>query len=280
MASIKTLFLLILSLSLIICQNTNKTEQKEQKEHVEAHTHDHNHEHEHHEHLHEHEHHEHEHVHLNASNTNNTHRRPLRRDFNSKIPFNMTMDEMDTMMFCTLVVKESLQRERSKIDGVTKRLNISASPVYEKIGTEIFNKCNKNVSISTVSTYMKNFTYLKKFEWEKEFDDIIKINYDSYNNETDLRLTMDEQILMYKYQRVDELFRQKRADQRDEYDLEQERENQKLKIGDIDVNTIPNSIKFAIFLVILLLLFGGVFYLLKTLEKKPKDKKKKKKKNE
>jgi len=266
MPSIKTLFLLILSLSLIICQNANTTEKKESNEHVESHSHEHVH--------------AHVHENLNETNTNNTHKRPLRRDFNSKIPFNMTMDEMDTMMFCTLVVKDALQKERSKIDAVKTRLNISASPVYEKIGTDIFNMCNKNVSLSFVNTYMKNFTYLKKFEWQKELDDIIKINYDSYNNETDLKLTIDEQILMYKYQRVDELFRQRRADLRDEYDLEQERENQKLKIGDIDVNTIPSSVKFAIFLVILLLLFGGVFYLLKTLEKKPKDKKKKKKKNE
>ena len=264
MPSIKTLFLLILSLSLIICQNANETDKKETKEHVEPHSHDHVHEHE----------------HFNESNTNNTHKKPLKRDFNSKIPFNMTMDEMDTMMFCTLVVKQSLQRERTKIEAVKTRLNISANQVYEKIGTDIFNKCNKNVSLSIVSTYMKNFTYLKKFTWEKELDEIIKIDYDSYHNETDLKLTLDEQILMYKYQRVDELFNQKKADQRDEYDLEQERENQKLKIGDIDLNTIPNSIKFGIFLVILLLLFGGVFYLLRTLEKKPKDKKKKKKKNE
>ena len=264
MSSIKTLILLILSLSLIICQNTNKTGKNETNEHVEAHSHDHAHEHE----------------HFNETNTNNTRKKPLKRDFNSKIPFNMTMDEMDTMMFCTVVVKEFLQRERAKIDAVKTRLNISANPVYEKIGTEVFNKCNKNASLSFVNTYMKNFTYLKKFTWEKELDEIIKINYDSYHNETDLKLTIDEQILMYKYQRVDELFRQRRADQRDEYDLEQERENQKLKIGDIDVNTIPTSIKFAIFLVILLLLFGGVFYLLKTLDKKPKDKKKKKKKNE
>ena len=27
---------------------------------------------------------------------------------------------------------------------------------------------------------------------------MIKIDYDKYNNETDLRLTMDQQILMYK----------------------------------------------------------------------------------
>ena len=50
------------------------------------------------------------------------------------------------------------------------------------------------------------------------------------------------------------------------------------KIKEIDMDSIPSSIKFLIFLVILVLLFGGVFYFLKTLEKKPKDKKKKEKK--
>ena len=73
---------------------------------------------------------------------------------------------------------------------------------------------------------------------------------------------------MYNYQRVDELFRQKKADERDNID----RENQKLKIGKIDMDSIPSSVKFMIFLVILVMLFCGVFYLLKTLEKKPKDK--------
>lgn len=145
MSSIKTLILLIISLSLIICQNTNKTEKNETNVHSEAHSHDHVHEHE----------------HFNETNTNNTRKKPLKRDFNSKIPFNMTMDEMDTMMFCTVVVKEFLQRERAKIDAVKTRLNISANPVYEKIGTEVFNKCNKNASLSFVNTYMKNFTYLK-----------------------------------------------------------------------------------------------------------------------
>lgn len=260
MPSIKTLFLLILTFSLILCQNTNKTEKKESNEHEDAH--------------------EHVHEHLNASNTNNTHKRPLKRDFNSKIPFNMTMDEMDTMIFCSVVVKHTLQNERSKIEALKDRLNISLNPIYEKVGTVIFSKCNNNTSLSIVNTYMKNFTNLKKFTWDDALNDIVKINYDSYNNETDLRLTLDEQILMYKYQRVNELYRQKKADERDENDLEQEREYQKLKIGAIDVNTIPTSIKLVIFLVILLLLFGGVFYLLKTLEKTPKDKKKKKKKNE
>ena len=55
----------------------------------------------------------------------------------------------------------------------------------------------------------------------------------------------------------------------------------KIKIGNIDVDTIPNSIKFGAFLIVVILLFGGVMYLLRKMEKKPKDKKKnKKKKNE
>ena len=85
---------------------------------------------------------------------------------------------------------------------------------------------------------------------------------------------MNQQLLMYKYQRVDELFRQKRADQRDKID----EDNQKIKIGELDMNRIPNSLKLTIFLVVLVLFFGGVFYLLKSMEKKPKDKKKNKKK--
>lgn len=259
MLSTKKIFLLILSLSLIFCQSNNKTEEKTTNDTTHNHTH------------------EHEESSTDGNNTFSK-RKPLRRDFNSKIPFNMTMDEMDTMIFCTLVVQEIIRRNRSKFEDLKTRLNVSANPVYEKIGTELFSQCNKNISISLVNAYMKNFTNLQKFKWEKEFDDIIKIDYNKYKNGTDLMLTMDEQFLMYKFQRVDELYRQKRADERDEYDSDIERENQKLKIGDIDVNSIPTSFKFLIFLVIIVLLFGGIFYLLKTLDKKPKDKKKKDKK--
>ena len=64
------------------------------------------------------------------------------------------------------------------------------------------------------------------------------------SNISDLILTMEQQVLMYKYQSVEELFRQKRADQRDKID----RENQKIKIGKFDMDSIPNSIKFSGFL--------------------------------
>ena len=256
----KKIILLILSLSLIACQEMNKTEEIKDKEEakeqpkIETITIDNS----------------------TKKETNETHHRQKpKRDFKSKIPFNTTIDEMDTMMLCTVVVQEAIRKMKTDIESLQKKLNYSSpNQIYEKVGTDIFEKCNKNIDIKLVNIFMKNLTYLNNFKWVKEFDEIIKVDYDKYNNETDLRLTIDQQILMYKYQRVDELFRQKKADERDNID----KENQKLKIGKIDMDSIPNSIKFGVFLAILILLFGGVFYLLKKLEKKPKDKKKKDKK--
>ena len=259
MSSSKKLFLLLISLSLIICQETNKTEEPKEtnKESIETNE---------------------THTEFDPTNDgkNNTHaRRQQRRDFKSKIPFNMTIDEMDTMIFCTAIVQESIKKQKEKIEALQKKFNISNSnPIYEKVGTDIFENCNKNLDIKIVNIYMKNLTFFNNFKWRKEFDELTKVDYDKYNNGSDLRLTMEQQILMYKYQRVDELFRQKRADEREYID----NENKKIRIGQIDMDSIPSSIKFLVFLVILVLLFGGVFYFLKTLEKKPKDKKKKEKK--
>ena len=265
-SNIKIIFL-ILSLSLILYQEVNKTETKkeevtkepEEKPKIE------------------------QNIDLNSTNQEkpkeanktNYRKQQQKRDFKSKIPFNMTFDEMDTMMLCTIVVQTTVREKKEEFEALQKKLNLSnINVVYEKIGTDIFEKCNKKIDIKFVNNFIKNLTYFKDFKWSKELDDIVKVDYDKYNNETDLRLTMEQQILMYKYQKVDELFRQKRADERDNID----KENQKLKIGQIDMESIPSSVKFGIFLGILVLLFGGVFYLLKTLEKKPKDKKKNKKK--
>ena len=272
MSSNIKIFFLFLSLSLILCQVTNNTEEskkttetKEGKEQPKIET------------LNE------VHTTKEANTTtqettkeaNHTHSKRQRRDYRSKIPFNMTEDEMDTMILCTAVVQEWVKKQKSNIEALQKRLNLSSvNPIYEKVGTDVFEKCNKNLDIKIVNNFMKNLTYLNPFKWVKEFDDITKIDYDKYNNDTDLRLNYEQQILMYKYQRVDELFRQKRADERDNID----KENQKIKIGKIDMDSIPSSVKFMVFLVILIILFGGVFYFLKTLEKKPKDKKKKEKK--
>ena len=258
--SSKTFLFILISLSLIISLETNKTDEKkdvkEEKEQPKIEINE-----------------THEESHKVNNETNS--RRNQKRDFESKIPFNMTYDDMDKMMFCAIVVQESVRMKKADYEVIQKKLNYSnINPIYQKVGTDIFEKCYKKVDIELAHTYIRNLTYLNNFKWKKEFDEIAKINSDKYNNDTDLRYSMDQEFLMYKYQKVDELFRQKRADERDNID----KEKRKLKIGKIDMESIPTSAKLLIFLVILVIFFGGVFYLLKTLVKKPKEKKKKEKK--
>jgi len=195
-------------------------------------------------------------------------------------PYNLTIDEMDTMIFCSIIVQETLRARKDELENITKKMNLSSSnQVYEKIGTDIFEECNKKANIILVNTFIKNLTYINNFRWDKNFETLAIINLRKYNNESDLILTQSQRVLMYLYQRVDELFRQKFADQRDN-NIEQEKKinNPKIKIGNIDVDNIPNSIKFGAFLIVFISLFGGVMYLLRNMEKKPKDKKRDKKK--
>ena len=198
-----------------------------------------------------------------------------RPEYDKFRPFNLSFDEMDTMIFCTFVIQNTLKDKKDDLSKLQEKMNLSSpNIIYEKIGTDMFEKCNKNAAINIVNKYIKNLTYFNNFKYEKSFKSLIDIDFDKYNNESDLILTMDQQVLMYKYQSVEEVFRQKRADQREAY----EQEEKKIKIGSLELDQIPNYIKFTAFLVVLLIIFGGIFYFLKTLEKKPKDKKKNKKK--
>jgi hypothetical protein len=250
----KIIFFLFISLSLIFCQSKNKTEEvidkKENKAQPEI-----------------------KDIKLNATNNTSSHR--TSKKANEGPALNISMDEMDTIMLCSAIVQENLKTKTNDIEKCSKRLNLSNSnQVYEKVGTDIFQKCLKNIDIKTVNKFIKNMTYYNNFQWEKSFDNYTDIDYDKYGSVSDLRLTMEQQIMMYKYNKVSEKFRQKRADEREKI----EKENKKIRIGKIDMDSIPTSFKLGIFLVILFLFFGGIFYFLKNLVKKPTDKKKKKEK--
>ena len=205
-------------------------------------------------------------------NKSSYHKRP---EFDKDRPFNLTYDEMDKMIFCTFIVQETIREKKEDFEAIQKKMNLSTpNPIYEKLGTDMFEKCNNKVDINIVSKFIKNMTYFNNFKMDKSYKALVELDYDKYNNESDLVLTMEQQVLMYKYQRVEDIFRQKRADLRDTID----KDNQKIKIGNLELDNIPSSIKFTAFLGVLAILFGGIFYFLKKLEKKPKDKKKNKKK--
>ena len=174
-------------------------------------------------------------------------------------PYNLTYDEMDTMMFCSILIQETIQKKKKEIDKISEKLNSSSSDqVYDKIGTDIFEYCTKHADINIVNKYFKNLYYSNNLKWEKS--------------------TQSQRILMFLFEKVNELFRQKRADQTVDFEKEIQQENQKIKIGNFDMNNVRLGIKLGIFLIVIIVLFGGVFYFLKKMEKKPKDKKKNKKK--
>ena len=194
----------------------------------------------------------------------------------SKKSFNLTVDTIDTMIFCSIIMDEKVKKYASKIEKLQKKLNVTTPElVSNKISVDIFEKCNQNIKIERVNKYIKNLTFVEDFYWEKYYDVISDIDFDIYKNISDLEYTTNQTLLMHHYQKAEEVFKQKQDEDRERYI----KANQKIRIGNLDLENIPQNIKLGIFLIIFLIFFGGIFYFLKGLNKKigsnPKRKKKK-----
>ena len=194
----------------------------------------------------------------------------------SKKSFNLTIDTIDTMIFCSIIMDEKVKKYASKIEKLQKKLNVTTPElVSNKISVDIFEKCNQNIKIERVNKYIKNLTFVEDFYWEKYYDVISDIDFDIYKNISDLEYTTNQTLLMHHYQKAEEVFKQKQDEDRERYI----KANQKIRIGNLDLENIPQNFKLGIFLIIFLIFFGGIFYFLKGLNKKigsnPKRKKKK-----
>jgi hypothetical protein len=194
----------------------------------------------------------------------------------SKKSFNLTVDTIDTMIFCSIIMDEKVKKYASKIEKLQKKLNVTTPElVSNKISVDIFEKCNQNIKIERVNKYIKNLTFVEDFYWEKYYDVISDIDFDVYKNTSDLEYTTNQTLLMHHYQKAEEVFKQKQDEDRERYI----KANQKIRIGNLDLENIPQNFKLGIFLIIFLIFFGGIFYFLKGLNKKigsnPKRKKKK-----
>lgn len=192
-------------------------------------------------------------------------------------PLEMTNDEMDIYLACISIVQEALKKDRTQIDEAAKRMGLNQSnSVIDKAGTEMFEQCVGKLNITVANKFFVNLTYVNTFQWDKSFDDLVKNDYTKYVNKTDLMYTPQQSMVMYKFQKVNELYRRKLADNRRNY--EQSDEARKIKIGNFDINSLPTAAKVGLFLTIFSLFFLGTLYLLKSLKKEPKDKKNKKNK--
>ena len=193
----------------------------------------------------------------------------------SKKSFNLTIDQIDTMMLCSIIMEEKMKKYSSKVDDIKKKLNITTPElVHNKISVDIFENCYNNLGINIVNKYIKNLTFIQSFYWEKYFDEISDINFDKYKKESDLEYTTNQTLLMHYFQKAEEIAKQKTEDDRERYI----KANQKIRIGNLDLENIPQTFKLGIFLIIFLIFFGSIFYFLKGLNKKLGANSKKKKK--
>lgn len=197
-------------------------------------------------------------------------------------PFNMTYDEMDIMIACTYIVQEKLKQDKVAIDEAAKRMGFNESNrIIEKAGTDIFEKCTDSIDAATANRYVQNLTYINEFKWDKSFDFFANIDYNKkYINESDLVYSTKQNFLLYKFQKVNEMYRNKMADTRRNYEQIYNEQNQKITIGKFDIQNLPKSVKIGLFLGIFALFFLGTLYFLKSLGGQKitgKDKKKKKK---
>ena len=195
---------------------------------------------------------------------------------NNTQELNLTIDEMDKMMICSIFIQEALRKDKDRIEALANKTNIVNSYVFEKIGTDIFENCYNNINLLLVRKYFKNLTYLGGYEWRNEFDKFIEIDYDKYLEKKDFNLTLQQKILSHSFDIVKEKFKQKQLEEREKV----EEEKNKLKIGNFDLENIPNNLKGVIFLLIFAIIFGGSIYILKILINKPKKKKERKKKTQ
>ena len=187
---------------------------------------------------------------------------------------NLSIDEMDKIMFCVIIVEESIKKADYKIEETMERLKLKIpNQLIDKITTEILEKCIK-VDIKIANKYIKNLTYLYNFVWNKDFDKYAEIKYDKYNKTSDLLLTDQQNLLLHEYNEVYALFKNKREQENQKL----ENENKKIRIGNIEIENIPKSLKIGLFITIFFIFFGVITYYLTTLGGKPKDKKKKEKK--
>jgi hypothetical protein len=189
---------------------------------------------------------------------------------------NLTIDEMDKMMLCSVFIQEALRKDKDRIEALANKTNSSDILVFEKLGTDIFEYCYNNIDMTTVRKYFNNLTYLGGYEWKKEFDNYIEINYDKYLEKKNFELTNEQLLLSQNFNLVKEKFKKKQLEQREKI----KEEHDKLKIGNFDFENIPSNIKGIIFIIVFMIIFGGSILLLKSLINKPKKKKENKKKTQ
>ena len=210
-------------------------------------------------------------------------------------PLDLSVEEMDLILLCAFISQTALKNNYSQdIRDIAERVGEpDIKKVHDKIGFSFFNVCLINIDNVTVNKYISNLTYHNNFEWEKKFDDYIKLDKDKYQKLSDVKFSIDDQIISKVVKQANEEFEKKKKNKnknkKNNINKKENINNYKSnKNKNVINNSILNEIIFFIGFGIIMIIFFYVIHWCRKKDEKPnndkdknidkKDKKKNKKK--
>ena len=210
-------------------------------------------------------------------------------------PLDLSVEEMDMILLCAFISQTALKNNYSQdIRDIAERVGEpDIKKVHDKIGFSFFNVCLINIDNVTVNKYISNLTYHNNFEWEKKFDDYIKLDKDKYQKLSDVKFSIDDQIISKVVKQANEEFKKKKKNKnknkKNDINKKENINNYKSnKNKNVINNSILNEIIFFIGFGIIMIIFFYVIHWCRKKDEKPnndkdknidkKDKKKNKKK--
>ena len=221
-------------------------------------------------------------------------------------PLDLSDFDMSLLLLCAYISHQALKNKYiESINQIAEKLNVSETKrIYDKIGAGFAQNCYEYIDDETVNKYITNLTYHNNFQWEKEFDNYTKLDINKYKTKSDLKYTIEEQILLKMIHQSNEEFEKRKRERRnnntetsklDRKDISKEipKPTPKEKNNNKKNNEYSNSfdiiireIKFFVYFGLIILIFLFIMYCLKKkkpvkkmeIKKEKKDNKKQKKK--
>jgi len=202
-------------------------------------------------------------------------------------PLALSDFDMSLLLLCAYISHQALKnRYIESINQIAEKLNVSETKrIYDKIGAGFAQNCYEYIDDETVNKYITNLTYHNNFQWEEEFDNYTKLDINKYKTKSDLKYTIEEQILLKMIHQSNEEFEKRKRERRnnntetskvERKDISKEvpKPTPKEKNNNKKNNEYSNSfeiiireIKFFVYFGLIILIFLFIMYCLK--KKKP-----------
>jgi hypothetical protein len=129
-------------------------------------------------------------------------------------PLALSDFDMSLLLLCAYISHQALKnRYIESINQIAEKLNVSETKrIYDKIGAGFALNCYEYIDNETVNKYITNLTYHNNFQWEEEFDNYTKLDINKYKTKSDLKYTIEEQILLKMIHQSNEEFEKRKRE--------------------------------------------------------------------